>query len=66
MKWYKTEFQTKTNAKKLWTDDEILTIVKVADMMWEQKIKAKIQELEEKHKDCKTTINVLEELLKGE
>ena len=50
----------------MWTDDEILTIIKVADIMWEQKIKAKIQELEEKHKDYKATINVLEELLKGE
>ena len=50
----------------MWTDEDILTITKVADMMWEQKIKAKMQELEEKHKDYKATINVLEELLKGE
>ena len=50
----------------MWTDDEILTIIKTADMMWEQKIKAKIQELEEKNKDYKATINVSEELLKGE
>lgn len=47
----------------MWTDDEVLTIVKTADMMWEHKIKAKIQELKEKHKDYKTTISVLEELL---
>lgn len=66
MKWYKKEFQTKTNAKKFWSDEEILTIAKVADMMWEYKIKAKIQELKEKHKDYKVTISVLKELLKGE
>ena len=66
MKWYKTEFQTETNAKRFWNDEEILTITRVADMMWEYRIKAKIKELKENHKDYKTTIKILEELLKGE
>lgn len=47
----------------MWTDDEILTIINMADLLWEHKIEAKIQELEETHKDYKVTINVLKELL---
>ena len=50
----------------MWTDEEILTIIKIADMMWEHKIEAKIEELEQKHKDYKATIKTLKELLGDE
>ncbi len=57
----------------MWTDEDMLKAIKVADMLWEQKIKAKIKELDTPHffeqfpedRLALITIDTLKELLGG-
>ena len=60
-KWYYS-FKP-TNIDQKWTNEEVIKLLEVSDILWEGRIKSKINKLELKHKDYTATIKVLKDLL---